>query len=162
VRLLTSSALCAVLLLACKAPTGEEGPVGDDVAGDVGPKGAPGERTPMLTSITPPAVYLGRQVEVLISGSDTAWEADGVLEFDFGPGVEVTSYQVASPTALVATLDVKDEATLGLRTVRVYRDGVAAASVGGFAVDPSIEVFPAAATEKQQAQFRRPFQGLVT
>ncbi len=112
--------LALVGLLGCTSE-GPPGAPGDDVTGPPGDPGEPGAAEPSLASVTPSRLYLGRDVEVLISGSGTRWLAEDPPEVDAGEGLEVVegTLTVASPTALRVTLRVADAAPTGLRDLRV-------------------------------------------
>jgi len=112
--------LPALALLAC-SEAGPAGPNGEDVVGPPGEPGASGASVASLTLVSPSRVYLGRDVEVSISGSGTRWSADEVPEIDAGDGIEVVagSIVVVSPTALRVTLRVADDAPTGLRDLAV-------------------------------------------
>ena len=70
-----------------------------------------------ISGVIPGDVFVGRDVNVLIVGSDTAW-GEGVT-VDMGEGITVNDITVASPTALMVHITTSPEAALGPRDVSV-------------------------------------------
>lgn len=109
----------ALLLLGCT--DGQVGPLGEGAPGPPGDVGAPGQdASASIVSVLPNRIFLDREVELAIRGEGTSWRADEPPQIDLGDGVALTSpVTVASPTALVATVQATSAAALGLRDLRV-------------------------------------------
>jgi hypothetical protein len=96
---------------ACSGDTGPAGP-----AGKQGPQGDPGTdgnggSTPgeaSVSAVTPADVFIARTVDVVISGDNTEWDSKTTV--DFGSSVTVNKITVASPTAILANVSVKEAA----------------------------------------------------
>lgn len=103
----------------CEGKQGAPGPAGSSQPGPQGDPGPPGGTVgdPSISGITPSTVYVGREVDVTLSGFATQW-ADGVA-LDFGPGITATPIAVSSPTALLVHLVIAPDAPLHARTVKV-------------------------------------------
>ncbi len=95
--------------------TGKPGEAGEK--GDTGDKGDGTTTDPSVSAVTPPGAFLERTSMVTISGFGTAWTSSATV--DFGTGITVDSSTTASPTAIVATITVASDATLGSRDVIV-------------------------------------------
>ena len=92
---------CVIVLVACT--NGPPGPAGENLPGEPGARGEPGEAyVATLSQISPDLVYLGRDVDLLISGVGTEWSDVSTLTLELGDGIIVhaDSLQVASATAL--------------------------------------------------------------
>jgi hypothetical protein len=76
---------------------------------------------PSVSAINPPAAFLARSKDVLISGSNTLWSSLSMV--DFGAGVTVNKITVASPTALRVNISVGATAAAGWRDVSVTTAG---------------------------------------
>jgi Quinohemoprotein amine dehydrogenase, alpha subunit domain III len=103
------AALVAGALLPGCASGGDDDEDGGDMGG-----------TPPLASISgviPGEAFVGREAEVVVQGSNTAW-SEGV-QADFGPGITVNSVSVASPTALLVSITADPGAPLGNRDISV-------------------------------------------
>lgn len=97
--------------------------------GDPGEAGAPGASangTPSVSGVAPTAAFLGRTLDVLVSGYATSWS--DATTVDFGAGIDVTAVSVASPTALEVTLAIAPDAPVGARDITVT-DGSGAPQV---------------------------------
>ncbi len=139
-----AASLC-VALSACVGPDGPVGPAGEDLPGDPGAKGDPGlPYGATLTQIAPDLVYLGRELDVVISGSGTQWSEAQPPTLELGDGITVhpDSVVVASPTALRATITIEPSANPGLRDVRVVDGDQVARLEGAFVVEPSLVLVP--------------------
>lgn len=103
-----SSLALSALALGCTGADGARGPAG---------LGGP----PSVSAVLPASAFLGGSATVTVSGNGTQW-GDGTTP-EFGPGVTVKSVVVASPTALVADIEVAFDAPVGLRDVTVSGEG---------------------------------------
>lgn len=122
----------------------------------IGPTAAVGARTVTVTSGTevvtagfsvaagPAALSalspnFGQQgqtgLSVAITGIATHFLSDTTAA-SFGPGINVTSFTVTSPTSATAVLSVASDASVGPRTVTLRTDGENASNVNGFSVTP--------------------------
>lgn len=70
-----------------------------------------------ISAVIPNKVFLARTLDVTVSGFGTNWT--DATKVEFGAGIVVSSQTVASPTAIVATIEVGEEALLGARDVNV-------------------------------------------
>jgi hypothetical protein len=84
--------------------------------------------------LNPPKAFVGRKVDVTISGFGTTWTKD--TKPAFGDGITVDKVQLASPTALVASITIADTAATGPRDVKV--DDLTYA--GGFKLDSPLKL----------------------
>ncbi len=105
------AALLLALVAACSGADGKDG-----AQGPAGPA-AEGGAEASISAVVPAAAFLGGSVTVTISGNATTWSDQA--QPDFGAGVTVKSVAVASPTAIVADIDVAFDADLGARDVTV-------------------------------------------
>ena len=132
------SFLSAALLIGttgCEGPAGPQGLPGEGTPGLDGEQGDPGPPTdgdPSISGVSPHVVYFDRIVEVTISSAGTDWSSD--TRVDFGDGIEVLNTHVASPTALVATIEVSPDAAEGPRMVTAT-DGALELTFGGDAFE---------------------------
>jgi hypothetical protein len=124
-------------LLAGCGSDGERGAPGE--RGEQGPPGGGGTATPSVSAVLPSRVFLAREVEVTVSGYATNWTENSTL--DFGPGVRVKSVTAASPTSLVATLEIAADAPVGARDVKVKEGGSETTYAKAFRVESPIEAF---------------------
>ncbi len=93
-----------------------------------------GAKDSSVSGVFPANGFLDKSVEVLITGSNTDWgRAVGI---SFGAGITVEAAEVASPTAIMATITIAGDAPIGPRDVVV--DGETLAGV--FTVESPIEV----------------------
>jgi hypothetical protein len=135
-------AVALVTLAACSGPTGPAGPQGAQgdpgPAGPAGPAGSSGTVNASVSGITPDHVFLARNAEVTISGFGTSWSSATTV--DFGAGVTVKKLTVASPTALVADIQVDKGAAMGARNVTVKDAAGNTTYMSGFKVVSPIEL----------------------
>lgn len=130
------------VLAACQA--GPDGPPGEGTQGPDGQEGPPGDdATSSLTSIAPAKAFLGRRVDVAISGSSTQWSPASPPLVDFGAQgadeIVVEGITVHSPTSLTATITVPPTAAIGLREVTVTDGDRVARLDGAFSTVPSLD-----------------------
>jgi hypothetical protein len=131
-------ALVLVLALAaCKGQVGPAGPPGADGAG----------LDPSVSAVLPDTVYLHRYERVTISGNATTWDADATV--DFGDGIDVVTTVVASPTAIVATINVAADAEIGPRDVSVTSGETTVTYAGAFDIEAPLEVYDTIGTVAQ-------------
>jgi hypothetical protein len=104
--------------------------------GPTGPQGPAGTGTPSINEVSPLKAFLGRKVEVAISGNGTAWTA--ATTASFGPDITVDKLVLASPTALVAQVTIAQTAATGPRDVTVTEAGSTLTLGQAFHVDPPI------------------------
>lgn len=128
---LLSLSLVTLFALGCSGDPGPQGPAG--------PPGQEGPSTdPSINGITPGKAFLSRRADVTISGFNTAWtEATTV---DFGPGVTVVDKKIASPTAIVATIEIDASAAAGPRDVNVTEGASTVTYRGAFTLDAPLDV----------------------
>ena len=137
-------------ITSCTGATGPAGTDGESVRGDDGLPGAAGDPPPgTLRSISPSQLFLGRTVDVALEGFGTAWTEDAVIAFDpASPSddqdITVVEVRRGSPTALVATVIVSQEAVQGLRDVTVTMGEEVARLEGALRIAQPLEllVFP--------------------
>ncbi|MDI1446108.1 hypothetical protein [Polyangium sp. 6x1] len=128
---LLSLSLVALFALGC---SGEAGPAGP--AGQPGAEGPSAD--PSINAITPGKAFIARQTEVTISGFNTTWTEATTL--DFGPGVTVVKKTNASPTAIVATIEIDPSAAIGARDVNVTEGSTTVTYKGAFTLDTPLDV----------------------
>lgn len=85
-----------------------------------------------ITSVLPASGQQGASVVVTITGSNTNFAVGSSVSF--GPGIAVTSINVASATSMAVTLNIASGATVGPRDVSVTTGGVAVTGTGLFSV----------------------------
>ncbi len=93
---------------------------------------------PSVSAVIPSTVYTHRRLDVAISGYATSWTDTVVI--DFGEGIDVIDYTVASPTAILVDIDVHRDAALGLRDVVVTQGADTTRYAGAFEVKAPLEV----------------------
>jgi hypothetical protein len=143
----------ALVLTACgedgaQGPAGGAGPQGPP--GDQGEPGEPGEPAPGepgVSGVSPSVAYLGRTIEVVISGFGTEFNNPTVSFGD--PAISVDSVTTASGTGLVATVTIDTDATVGDHTITVTQDGTDFVYTDGFDVQAPLEVTPLVGTAAQ-------------
>ena len=143
--------VCALTALAAAACGGDDGDPGP--AGPPGPQGPPGEGSggtgagggggptddpSSVNGITPSSAFLARSLQVTVSGDDTVW-ADPAPTVSFGDGVTVDEVKVASPTALLVTVTIAENAALGAHDVVVGTGEGALTYTGGFTIDSPLD-----------------------
>src|SRR5262249_17487341 len=111
-----------------------QGPKGDP--GQEGTQGPPGVATPSLSAVIPQDVWLDRRVDVTISGDQTSFDDQATVSF--GDGIQVDSVKAASPSALLATIEVSGNAAPGPRDVTVTDGAEQLVYKAGFNVNPSL------------------------
>jgi hypothetical protein len=140
------AALAALALTACTGDKGDKGDKGDPgaagAAGASGQNGAAGQdgsdgqdayAAASVSAVTPTRAFLGRTLDVTVSGDATTWSATTTV--DFGAGITVNHLTVASVTALVANISVAGDATVGARDVVVHDGTSSQTFAGAFTVD---------------------------
>lgn len=134
--------LWLLFVVGCTGPAGQQGEQGDPgPQGDQGPAGSDGSGSTSAASInvvTPRHGFLGRKVEIEISGNNTAFDTSTIV--DFGANVTVDKIAVASPTLLVASLSIADAAATGDRDVTVHMGTTTLVATKGFSIDASLGV----------------------
>jgi hypothetical protein len=146
---------CVAVLLAFGQGCGDGEPGTAGEAGAVGPSGAPGAEgdpgdegepgdtpdspavVPSLAACFPSVVYLGHPATLTVSGRDTSWSDPQV---DFGDGISIASQVLASPTAIVAEVEVDLDASPGSLDVAVVDASSELVLEGVIDVMPSLEV----------------------
>jgi hypothetical protein len=129
-------------LAACKGSEGGLGP-----AGPSGPSGPSGIMNPAsVSAIVPDSAFLGRTVDVEVSGFNTTWSASTTA--DFGTGVTVMKTNAASATALVVTISVDPTAALGPRDVKINDGANQETFKGAFTIESPMKL----TTQGTQAQ----------
>lgn len=131
--------LVALAIAGCTGPVGPQGEPGQSGAkGEKGDQGEGFEGGPSISAVFPTGAFLGESATVQISGFATEWTSAATVEF--GQGVTVKSVTVASPTALIAEIEVAPNATPGIRTVTVTEGSAVAKFENVFAVKPVVDV----------------------
>ena len=125
---LLGASLLALYSLGC---TGDQGPVGP--RGDEGPSS-----DPSINAIVPNKVFLSRMVDITISGFNTNWT--DATKLDFGNGVIVVNQTIASPTAIVATIEVNENAAVGARDVNVIDADGTRTYKGAFKIETPLDL----------------------
>lgn len=128
---LLGASLLALYSLGC---TGEAGPAGPK--GDIGAEGPSAD--PSINAVIPGKVFLGRTVDVTVSGFNTKWT--DAAKVDFGPGVTILNQTLASPTAIVATIEVTAAADIGARDVNVTDADGTATYKGAFKLESPLDL----------------------
>jgi hypothetical protein len=105
---------CMVLGTVVAACSGSDGAPGKDGANGRDGIGGAGAS---VSGVIPGHAYLARTLDVTLSGFGTTW--DKTTKVDFGQGIAVNKVQVASPTALIATISIDKAAAAGPRDVKV-------------------------------------------
>src|SRR5262245_59359906 len=97
-----------------------------------------------VSAVLPSSAFLGRTADVVISGDNTFWAANTTVSF--GAGINVDHVQLASPTALLATITITKDAPLGAHDVVVStpatnpEDASSLTYAGAFKVESPIQV----------------------
>ncbi|MEZ4375274.1 MAG: hypothetical protein R3B07_30965 [Polyangiaceae bacterium] len=132
--------LVALMLAAgCSGSDGANGKNGaDGQNGTDGTDGTGFDTTASVSGVFPGFALLGASTEVTLSGFATNW--DDTTTVSFGDGVTVSSVRVASPTALIATVEVGNTAAMGLRDVTVTTGDEALTYAQGFNLGSPIAI----------------------
>ncbi|MDC0749062.1 hypothetical protein [Polyangium mundeleinium] len=128
---LLSLSLVTLFALGCSGDAGPQGPAGQP--GEEGPSA-----DPSISAVTPGKVFISRRADITISGFNTTWTDAASL--DFGPGVTVVDKKIASPTAIVATIEIDASAAIGPRDVNVSEGESKVTYAGAFSLDAPLEV----------------------
>jgi hypothetical protein len=117
-----------------QGPAGQPGQAGSQgPAGEDGKDGKPADDTPSISALTPRKAFLGRTIDVTISGVGTEWISTPIV--DFGSNIDIKEVIVASPTSIIATIALNETVALGARDVTVT-DGLGTVTYkGAFKVD---------------------------
>ncbi|RLB47300.1 MAG: hypothetical protein DRI90_26490, partial [Deltaproteobacteria bacterium] len=139
---------CALILVSAVGCGGDDsvaGPAGatgpDGPAGPTGPEGPEGPAgggggdvgDPSLSAVVPGTAYLEHDLAVTISGFGTEWTSAATV--DFGADITVTDTNMASPTSIVATIEIAPGAATGARDVTVTEGSDAVTYTGAFNVE---------------------------
>lgn len=122
------ASLLALYSLGCSGDPGPAGPKGDE-----GPSS-----DPSINAIVPNKVFLARSLDVTVSGFNTNWTE--ATKVDFGAGIVVLKQTIASPTAIVATIEVGDDAALGARDVNVVDADGTSTYKGAFKIESPLDL----------------------
>lgn len=120
--------LAAIVSMGC---TGEQGP-----AGPPGVEGPSADAS--INAVIPSKVFLARMIDVTISGFNTNWS--DATKVEFGAGVTVLNQKIASPTAIVATIEVGEEAATGPRDVQVVDPAGTVTYAGAFKIETPLDL----------------------
>jgi len=160
-RLTMALAVLALMSgLGCKGDKGDKGEPGAagaaGAAGTQGTKGDPGTdavATPSISGITPDSVYIGRTVDLTISGYGTSWTADATVTFSDAK-ITVNHVTAGSPTGLVVNVTIAPDDTPNTSDVTVTEGSDVTTYTGVFQVRSSLEVsIPSGASGVQQGGF---------
>jgi hypothetical protein len=128
--------LCASILAVCGCD-GAMGPAG--TKGDRGDPGTDGVGDPSISAVTPSGGYLGRTIDIVVSGQGTAWAGDTTVSFS-DPSIQVNSVTAASETGLLVNVTIPPGAMVGAADVMVT-DAVGTETYkGAFKVMSPLEV----------------------
>lgn len=144
IRRLLGLSLVAMLgvATACSGSDGQPGTPGEK--GDKGDKGDPGSAggasggVASVSAITPTLAYLGRTIDVIVSGDNTKWSKNTVV--DFGDKIKVNEVIAASPTALHVNITIANDAAVDYRDVKITDGSSTLTYAGAFEVQSPIEV----------------------
>lgn len=132
-----------VLLLACQGETGapgEPGVGGQGEQGPQGPDGAPPDGAASLSAVVPNTLYVGHDVDLVISGYATAWKESAPPTVVFSdPNLTAGPVTVASPTSLLMRIHVGDLAAVADKTLTLT---VGDATYKGLSVERPLIVVP--------------------
>lgn len=153
--------LALPLTLGCSGEDGAQGPEGKE--GPEGPAGKDAVGSPSISAVTPSSAFLGRSVDVVISGNGTTWDAATTV--DFGADITVKNLVVASPTAIVATLDVGNT-VVGAHDVKIgaleYKGGFKTISAVKLNAQGKLAQGSVAVVDAQQLDFTTPYDTSYT
>lgn len=136
---LVGVAVLGASVVACSGSDGAAGAKGDP--GQPGPAGSgtsSGSSTPSVSGVTPSRAFVARTAEVTISGFGSTWS--GTTTADFGAGVTVKKLVVASPTALLATIDISKTAATGPHDVTITDGATKEVYKAAFHVDAPVSL----------------------
>ena len=136
-RLGVSWASLAIVVAAFAACTGSAGPAGPK--GDPGAKGDPGTGTPSVSAVTPTSAFLGRTLDLTVSGSGTAWSDATTVQFS-EPKIKVNKVTAASASGLVVNVTIAPDAAPGATDVTVSDGSNSEAYKGAFQIKAPLEV----------------------
>lgn len=94
--------------------------------------------TPSVSAIQPSTVYLGRTLDVHLSGFDTMWT--DTTQLSLGDGITVNKVTAASPTGLTANITIDPHATVGTRDLTVMDGSNNELFKSTFDVEPPVKV----------------------
>lgn len=104
--------VCASILAICGCE-GPAGPAGDRGApGTKGEPGTDGTTDPSVSAVTPSLGYLGRTIDLAVSGYGTAWAGDTTVSFS-DPGIKVNSVTAGSETGLLVNITIAPDVAEG-------------------------------------------------
>ncbi|HQP38698.1 MAG TPA: hypothetical protein PLI95_26110, partial [Polyangiaceae bacterium] len=153
--------LALPLTLGCSGEDGAQGPEGKE--GPEGPAGKDAVGSPSISAVTPSSAFLGRSVDVVISGNGTTWDAATTV--DFGADITVKNLVVASPTAIVATLDVGNT-VVGAHDIKIgtleYKGGFKTISAVKLNAQGKLAQGSVAVVDAQQLDFTTPYDTSYT
>jgi len=126
-----------VLGLAVAGCSGDKGPMSDK--GDMGDKGDSGTGTPSVSAVTPSQAYLGRTIDLTISGSEATWSSAATVSFA-DANIEVNKVTVASASGIVANVTIGDDTALVATDVTVSDGGTEKVYKGALQIKAPLEV----------------------
>jgi hypothetical protein len=129
------SATLFALVAACGGSdsTGPAGP-----AGPPGPAGAGSNVTPSGGAVFPNLSFLGRDIDVVITGDASSFDA--MTTVDFGdPGVKVSNLQVVNAATIYAHLTIDPTAKVGPHDVVINQSGTMLTGKAGFKVSATMD-----------------------
>jgi Quinohemoprotein amine dehydrogenase, alpha subunit domain III len=129
----------ALPMLGCMGEQGTQGaPGAQGEQGPAGVDGKPGSLDPSISAVVPGKAFLLRSLDITISGSGTDWSQSASV--DFGPNVKVEKVTVASPSAIVASVTVNEDAAVGPRDVSITDGKSTVTFKGAFKIEAPINV----------------------
>ncbi|HZS35551.1 MAG TPA: PPC domain-containing protein [Polyangia bacterium] len=123
-----------VIVAGCSGSQGPEGKPGPQ-----GPPGGTGTASPSISAVTPPYAFLGRTVDVQISGDATSWSSATTVAFADSK-VKVNSVTAASATGLIVNVTVGADAKLAATDVTVTDGTNMEVYKGAFTIKEPLEV----------------------
>jgi hypothetical protein len=94
--------------------------------------------TPSVSAVQPSTVYLGRTLDVHLSGFDTMWT--DTTQLSLGDGITVNKVTAASPTGLTANITIDPHAAVGMRDLTVMDGSSNELFKSTFDVEPPVKV----------------------
>ena len=98
------------------------------------------EITPTVSGVFPNQAFVGRTLDVTIAATGTEFTSMMAPTVSFGQDVMVANLSIASPTALVVTVNIPNTSAPGKKDITVTAGGETMTYAGGFLVTPPAEL----------------------